>query len=188
MALKIRLRRMGRKKAPSYRIVVAESTMPRDGRFVASIGHYNPRTEPLTLQVDRDRALFWLDQGAIPTDTAKSLLKRAGVFGPAPTVTEEAVEAVKKGAKQTTGRARAAAASAAHAVAGAAEQVRETVSEVAEEARETAAEVAEEVREVVAEAAEKVRDRVSGEDSEEAASSEAGAEGAEEEKAAPSAE
>ena len=90
MALKIRLRRMGRKKAPTYRIVVAETTMPRDGRFVASIGHYNPRTEPLTLQVDRDRALFWLDQGAIPTDTAKSLLKRAGVFGPAPTATEEA--------------------------------------------------------------------------------------------------
>ena len=179
MALKIRLRRMGRKKAPSYRIVVAESTMPRDGRFVASIGHYNPRTEPLTLQVDRDRALFWLDQGAIPTDTAKSLLKRAGVFGPAPTVTEEAVEAVKKGAKQTTGRARAAAAAAVHAVSGAAEEVRETVAETAED-----------VREAVSEAAEKVRDRVSGEESEEAAASEAGAEGdaAEEEKAAPSAE
>ena len=86
MALKIRLRRMGRKKAPTYRLVVAESSMPRDGRFVAAIGHYNPRTEPLTLVVDREKALFWIGQGAVPTDTAKSLMKRAGVFGPAPTV------------------------------------------------------------------------------------------------------
>ena len=95
MALRIRLRRMGRKKAPSYRIVVAESSMPRDGRFVASIGHYNPRTEPITLKVDRERALYWLDKGAKPTDTARSLLKRAGVFGPAPAVTEEAAETAK---------------------------------------------------------------------------------------------
>lgn len=139
MALKIRLRRMGRKKAPSYRIVVAESTMPRDGRFVASIGHYNARTEPVTLKVEREKALFWIEQGAIPTDTARSLLKRAGVFGPAPAVTEEAVEAVKKGARQTTGRARAAAESAAAATGVAVDAVRDAVADAVETVRETVA-------------------------------------------------
>ena len=79
MALKIRLRRMGRKKAPHYRIVVAESTMPRDGRFVATVGHYNPTTSPETLKVDREKANAWLDKGAVPTDTVRSLLRRAGV-------------------------------------------------------------------------------------------------------------
>jgi small subunit ribosomal protein S16 len=162
MALKIRLRRMGRKKAPSYRLVVAESTMPRDGRFVASIGHYNPRTEPLTLVVDREKALFWLGQGALPTDTAKSLMKRAGVFGPAPTVTDEAAEAVRTVAKKTSTRARQAAASVASAVADAVEEVRETVADVAED-----------VREAVEEAVEEVRERVGGEDEEEAAPAEA---------------
>lgn len=144
MALKIRLRRMGRKKAPSYRIVVAESSMPRDGRFVASIGHYNPRTDPLTLVVDRDKALFWLDQGALPTDTTRSLLKRAGVFGPAPTVTEEVAEAVRSTAKQT-----AAAAAAA-------------VADVVEDAREAVTDAVEDVREAVADAVEEVRERVGG--------------------------
>ncbi|MBA2670190.1 MAG: 30S ribosomal protein S16, partial [Gemmatimonadetes bacterium] len=71
MALKIRLRRMGRKKAPTYRLVVAESSMPRDGRFVANIGHYNPRTQPITLVVDRAQALQWMAKGAMPTDTAR---------------------------------------------------------------------------------------------------------------------
>lgn len=99
MALKIRLRRMGRKNAPTYRIVVAESSMPRDGRFVASIGHYNPRTEPMTLVVDRAQALQWMEKGAMPTDTARSLLKRAGIFKPeAESPVEAAVETVKKAA------------------------------------------------------------------------------------------
>ncbi len=94
MALKIRLRRMGRKKAPHYRIVVAESSMPRDGRFVAKVGHYNPTTTPATLVVDRDKALQWMGKGAMPTETVQSLFKKAGVFGPAPTVVEQAAEAV----------------------------------------------------------------------------------------------
>ena len=166
MALKIRLRRMGRKKAPTYRIVVAESTMPRDGRFVDSIGHYNPRTEPLTLKVEREKALFWIEQGATPTDTARSLLKRAGVFGPAPTVTEEAVESVKQVAKQTTGRARAAAASAAAAVS----------------------DVVEDVQEAVADAVEEVRERISGKQDDEATEAAADDAAGDEEKAAPSAE
>ena len=80
MALKIRLRRMGRKKAPHYRIVVAESAMPRDGRFVAKVGHYNPTTQPATLVVDRDKALQWMAKGAMPTDTVQSLFRKAGVY------------------------------------------------------------------------------------------------------------
>lgn len=169
MALKIRLRRMGRKKAPTYRIVVAESTMPRDGRFVESIGHYNPRTEPLTLVVDRDRALFWLDQGAMATDTAKSLLKRAGVFGPAPTVTEEVAEGVREVAKKTSTRARNAAASAAAKVAEVAEDVREVVEDAAEDVREAVGEAAEDVRDAVEDAVEEVRERLGGEDADEPA-------------------
>lgn len=149
MALRIRLRRMGRKKAPTYRIVVAESLMPRDGRFVANLGHYNPRTEPVTLVVDRDRALHWISKGATPTDTVRSLLKRAGVFGPAPTVTEQAAEQVAEVARTTSGRAKAAAASAASAAAAAAETVKDAAAAVAE---------------TVAEAVDTVREAVTGED------------------------
>lgn len=136
MALKIRLRRMGRKKAPHYRIVVAESSMPRDGRFVAKVGHYNPTTTPATLVVDRDKALAWMGKGAMPTETVQSLFKQAGVFNPAPTVVEQAAGAVtgtaKKAAKAVSGVAAAAAgavASAASAVADAASSVVESVTE-----------------------------------------------------------
>jgi len=80
MATRIRLRRTGRKKQPEYRIVVAEKTDARDGRFVETIGHYNPRSEPVTIQVDVERARAWLAKGATPSDTVHSLLKRAGVF------------------------------------------------------------------------------------------------------------
>lgn len=136
MALKIRLRRMGRKKAPHYRIVVAESTMPRDGRFVAKVGHYNPTTTPATLVVDRDKAIQWMAKGAMPTDTVQSLFKKAGVFNAEPGVVAQAAEAVtgtaKKAAKAVSGVAAAAAgavASAASAVAEAASNVVETVTE-----------------------------------------------------------
>jgi small subunit ribosomal protein S16 len=88
MALRIRLRRMGRKKAPHYRIVVAENTMPRDGRFVDRIGFYNPRTDPMTLEVDLEAARSWIARGATPTDTVRSLLRRAGINKPAGEVEE----------------------------------------------------------------------------------------------------
>jgi len=78
--LKLRLRRMGAKHQPSYRIVVAESTWPRDGRFIEIIGIYNPRTSPTTLRVDGERAAHWLSVGAQPTDKVRSLLVRAGVI------------------------------------------------------------------------------------------------------------
>lgn len=79
MAVKIRLRRMGAKKAPFYRIVVADSRSPRDGRFIEEIGYYNPTTEPMTVKIDNDKAAQWIKNGAQPTDTVKKLFKNAGV-------------------------------------------------------------------------------------------------------------
>ena len=79
MALKMRLTRMGDKKSPFYRVVVADSRFPRDGRFVEEIGYYNPLTEPAEIKIDADKAQKWLKNGAQPTDTVKSLLKKAGV-------------------------------------------------------------------------------------------------------------
>jgi len=78
--VKIRLRRVGAKKQPSYRVVVADSHSPRDGRFIETIGFYNPRTEPPTVEVKEDRALYWLSQGAQPTDAVGGLLTRLGTM------------------------------------------------------------------------------------------------------------
>ena len=77
--VKIRLMRTGMKKAPSYRVVVADARSPRDGRFVEIIGWYNPRTEPSTINIDEEKALKWLSVGAQPTDSVHSLLERAGI-------------------------------------------------------------------------------------------------------------
>ena len=75
--VKIRLRRVGAKKAPFYRIVVADSRSPRDGRFIEEIGTYDPLTEPATINIDMERANYWISNGAQPTDTVRGLLKRA---------------------------------------------------------------------------------------------------------------
>ncbi|MBP5155703.1 MAG: 30S ribosomal protein S16 [Clostridia bacterium] len=80
MAVKIRLRRMGAKKAPSYRIVVADSRYPRDGRFIEEIGFYNPMTEPSEIKVDPEKAKKWIANGAQPTETVRALLKKSGVL------------------------------------------------------------------------------------------------------------
>lgn len=80
MAVKIRLRRVGAKKAPFYRIVVADSRYPRDGRFIEEIGYYNPLEEPSVVKVDADKAKEWIANGAQPTDTVKTLLKKQGVL------------------------------------------------------------------------------------------------------------
>ena len=82
--IKLRLRRTGAKKRPSYRIVAAEHSSPRDGRFIEILGHYDPLTEPATVKINSERALYWLSVGAQPTDTVAGLLKRAGVTGDAP--------------------------------------------------------------------------------------------------------
>ena len=78
--VKIRLRRMGAKKAPYYRIVVADSRSPRDGRCIEEIGTYNPLTDPATVTVDAEKAQQWIKNGAKPTDTVKALLKKANVL------------------------------------------------------------------------------------------------------------
>lgn len=80
MAVKIRLRRMGAKKVPFYRIVVADSRSPRDGRCIEEIGYYNPLTEPATVKVDVERAKAWMKNGAQPSDTVRALLRQTGVF------------------------------------------------------------------------------------------------------------
>jgi small subunit ribosomal protein S16 len=80
MATRIRLRRMGAKKNPFYRLVVADSRSPRDGRFIEEIGYYDPTKTPVVINIDEDRALYWLKTGAQPSETAKSLLNKAGVI------------------------------------------------------------------------------------------------------------
>lgn len=80
MAVKIRLRRMGAKKAPFYRIVVADSRYPRDGRFIEEIGYYNPLEAKPIIQIDAEKAKEWISNGAQPTETVKSLLKKNGII------------------------------------------------------------------------------------------------------------
>ena len=79
MAVKLRLKRMGAKKQPFYRIVAADSRSPRDGRFIEVVGTYNPLTDPAEIKIDEEVAMKWLKEGALPTDTAKNLLSKAGI-------------------------------------------------------------------------------------------------------------
>lgn len=105
MATRIRLRRIGRKKQPEYRVVVAEKTAARDGRVVATIGHYNPRVDPPSITVDVAEARAWLAKGATPSATVHSLLKKAGVFddaaAPAAATAEPATAAADAPAPET---------------------------------------------------------------------------------------
>ena len=80
MSVKIRLKRVGKKKAPSYRVVVADSRSPRDGRIIESLGWYNPLVEPSAIHIDEEKALKWLNVGAQPTESVASLLKRTGIM------------------------------------------------------------------------------------------------------------
>ncbi|MEA5050328.1 MAG: 30S ribosomal protein S16 [Oscillospiraceae bacterium] len=80
MAVKIRLRRIGAKKAPFYRIIVADSRFPRDGRFIEEIGYYDPTKEPVVVKIDADKAKYWLGAGAQPTDTVTSILKKNDII------------------------------------------------------------------------------------------------------------
>jgi small subunit ribosomal protein S16 len=80
MPVRIRLRRMGAKKRPFYRLVVANSTSPRDGRFIETLGYYDPLTDPATVKVDEEKAILWLSRGAQPSDTAEYLLKKEGIL------------------------------------------------------------------------------------------------------------
>ena len=80
MAVKIRLKRMGAKKAPFYRVVVADSRSPRDGRIIESIGYYDSTTEPAIVKIDEEKALSWMAKGAQPTDTVKNLFSKDGIM------------------------------------------------------------------------------------------------------------
>lgn len=80
MAVKIRLKRVGMKRQPHYRVVVADARMPRDGRFIEEIGYYDPKTEPATIQIDNEKAKEWMKKGAQPTETVRSLLKKSGAI------------------------------------------------------------------------------------------------------------
>ena len=80
MAVKIRLKRMGMKKKPFYRVVVADSRAPRDGRFIEEIGYYNPMTQPAEIKINNDKAVDWMKKGAQPTDTVRILLKKSGAI------------------------------------------------------------------------------------------------------------
>lgn len=80
MAVKIRLKRMGAKKSPFYRVVVADSRAPRDGKFIEEIGYYNPITEPAEVKIDAEKAKKWLSTGAQPTETVRALLKKSGII------------------------------------------------------------------------------------------------------------
>lgn len=93
MSVKIRLQRHGRKKAPFYHIVIADSRSPRDGRFIEKIGTYNPMTKPATIALDRDKAFDWLQKGAQPTDTVRAILRFKGVM-----YRKHLTRGVKKGA------------------------------------------------------------------------------------------
>ena len=79
MAVKMRLRRIGAKKAPFYRVIVADSRSPRDGRFIEEIGYYNPLTDPAEIRIDAEKAKKWISNGAQPTETVKALLKKSGI-------------------------------------------------------------------------------------------------------------
>jgi len=102
--VRIRLRRVGAKKQPSYRVVVADQRSPRDGRFIEIIGHYNPRTEPITMVIKEDRALFWLGRGAQTSEAVERMLVKLGIRekfvsgetgDDAEVMADEAVEAVE---------------------------------------------------------------------------------------------
>ncbi len=79
MSVKMRLKRVGAKKSPFYRVVVADSRFPRDGRFIEEIGYYNPLTDPVDIKIDGEKAKKWISNGAQPTDTVKALLKKSGI-------------------------------------------------------------------------------------------------------------
>ena len=147
--VKIRLRRIGAKKQPSYRLVVADSRAPRDGAFIAVLGHYNPLTDPETIVIDEEKALGWLKQGAQPTDTAARLLAKAGIIEEPADRKEKMKAGTPDKPKASKKKAKATAAEKAKAEEPKAEAAAEPKAEAAEEPKaeateETKAEVAEE--------------------------------------------
>jgi small subunit ribosomal protein S16 len=166
MAVKIRLKRLGKKKRPVYRVVVADSRKARNGSYIESLGRYDPHQEPSLVEIDNEKAVGWLQNGAQPTETARKLLEISGAWSqfkvakgeihtvgakPAPKAVEaeEAVEAAEEAVTDTTEEVTVEAdrvvEEAAEAVQDAPEEVVEAAEEVVEEAAEEATEVVEEV-------------------------------------------
>lgn len=150
MAVKIRLKRMGKKKQPFYRIVVADSRAPRDGRSIEKIGHYNPIPDPAELVINEERLFHWMDQGATPSDTVFSLLRGRGLTLKYELLSRNADEAtISKEmhkwelARDNRGKKVAAAESAKLVAAESAKQAEEDTTKKAEEADEAAKKVAE---------------------------------------------
>jgi small subunit ribosomal protein S16 len=192
--VKIRLRRTGAKKQPSYRVVVADQRSPRDGRFIEIIGHYNPRTEPETVNIQEDRVLHWLSEGAQMTDTIERLFKNLGTLdrfarykegAELDTLLTEAEASAEKYAEEAKARAEAiaeekeakkqaeaeaAAKAAAEAEAAAEKEAKAAAKAEAKAAAEAAA--AEEAEKEVAEAAEESADAEEPADAEESAEAE----------------
>ena len=139
--VKIRLRRVGAKKQPSYRVVIADSRSPRDGRFIETVGFYNPRTEPPTVEIKEDRVLYWLSQGAQPTEAVASLLNRQG--------TMDRLARLKSGESLEVLLAEADAERERLAEEAATPEVQAEVQEIAEAAAAEVAEAEGEAREVV---------------------------------------
>jgi len=144
--VKIRLRRVGAKKSPSYRIVVADSRAPRDGAFIANIGHYDPLTDPETIVIDQEKALGWLKQGAQPTDTAARLLAKAGIIEEPAFIKEKMKAGAPKGKVSKKKKAKAAAPEEAKAAAPEEPKAEAAEEATAEAAEEPKAEVAEEAK------------------------------------------
>ncbi len=110
MAVRVRLTRVGSKKNPIWRVVVADRRSPRDGRFIETIGHYNPQTQPSTIVIDHERLQHWLDLGAEPTNTVRKLMRAKDNPQVAAAIAEEATEAQAKADAEAAARAEAAAA------------------------------------------------------------------------------
>lgn len=134
MAVKIRLRRMGRKKAPHYRIVVADSAAPRDGRFVETLGYYKPLESPARLVVDLERVDYWVGQGASPSDTVRSLVDKARKGGDATVAVGESDPASIRAAKAEEAAQRKAEAEAKAVAEAEAKAAAEAEAKAAEEA------------------------------------------------------
>jgi small subunit ribosomal protein S16 len=161
MPIKIRLRRMGRKKQPHYRVVVADSDSPRDGRFVESLGYYRPLSQPARLVLDMERVEYWEGKGALPTATVSSLLKKARTGGDASVAIGEVDKAAEKQAhlealaarRRAEAEAEAQATAKAEAEAKAAAEAKEAKAKKKEKAKAEAPEGEEAADEPVAEAA-----------------------------------
>ena len=110
MAVRIRLTRVGATKQPSYRVVVADSRSARDSRSIETLGHYNPRTDPIELNIDADKAKAWMAKGALPSDTVARLLRSAGVLPPDPAIEARNAARAKAASDAKAAKAKAAAA------------------------------------------------------------------------------